>query len=52
VGQDVVEVIGGDETIIVEIGLDEYGFDFLIIQIFSKFLGNLFQFQSGDFSLN
>ena len=52
VGQDVVEVIGGNETIVIKIGLDENLFDFLIVQILSKILGDLLQLVGGDLSLN
>lgn len=52
VGEDVVEVIGGDKSIIIEVGLDEDLFNFFIIEVFSEILGNFFEFESGDFSLD
>lgn len=51
-GQDVVEVISGNETIVIKIGLDKNLLDFLIVQILSKILGDLLQLVGGDLSLN
>ena len=49
--QDVVEVVSGNETIVIKIGLDENFFDFLIVQILSEILGDLLQLMGGDLSL-
>jgi hypothetical protein len=52
VGEDVVEVIGRDETIVVEVSLHEDLLNFLIIQVLSEILGNLLELMGGDLSLN
>ena len=52
VGEDVVEVIGSDETIIIEIGLHKDLLDFLVIEVLSEVLGDFFELVGGDLSLN
>ena len=52
VGEDVVEVIGSDETIIIKISLHKDLLDLLIIEVFTEVLGDLLELVSGDLSLN
>jgi hypothetical protein len=52
VGEDVVEIIGSDETIIIKISLHKNLLDFLIIEVLTEVLGDLLQLVSGDLSLN
>ena len=52
VGEDVVEVISSDETIVIKIGLNEDLLDVLVIEVLSEILGDLLQLVGGDFSLN
>ena len=47
---DVVEVISSDESIIVQIGFGEICLYFFVSQVLAQLLGNLFQFQNGEFS--
>lgn len=49
---DVVKVISCDESIIVQICLDEHLLDFLVSQVLAQILSNLFQFEDCNFSLN
>ena len=51
VGHDVVEVISGYESIIVQISLGENVLNFIISQVLSQFLGDLLQLQSGESTL-
>ena len=51
VGHDVVEVIGGDKSIIIEISLVEYVVPLVIAHVLSQLLADLLQLVGGDFSL-
>ena len=51
VSHDVVEVIGSDETVIIQVGLDEHVVQFLISQVFSQILGNFLQVIHGELAL-
>ena len=50
VSHDIVEIVSGDESIIVQIGFGEDVLDFLISQVFSQILGDLFEFEGGESS--
>jgi hypothetical protein len=52
VGEDVVEVVSGDKTIVIEIGLNENLLDFFVVEVLAEVLGNLLQLVGGDLSLN
>jgi hypothetical protein len=52
VGEDVVEVVSSDKTVVIEVSLHEDLLDFLIIEVFSEVLGNLLELVGGDLSLN
>jgi hypothetical protein len=52
VGEDVVEVVSSDETIIVEVGLNKDLLDLLVIKVLSEVLGDLLELVGGDLSLN
>jgi hypothetical protein len=52
VGEDVVEVISSDETIVIKVSLHENLLDFLVIQVLAEVLGNLLELMGGDLSLN
>ena len=51
VGHDVVEIISGDKSIVIQISLGENVLNFIIVQGFSQFLSDLFQFGSSDSTL-
>jgi len=50
VSHDVVEVITGDKSIIIEIGLSEDLVNFLVVQVLSQFVSYFFQLQSCNLS--
>ena len=50
VSHNVVEVVWGNKSIIVQIGLGESVLNALIIQILSQFLGDFLQFKGGESS--
>ena len=52
VGHDVIEVVTGDESIIIEVGFVEYVVPFVVTHVFTELLTDLLQLQSGDFSLH
>ncbi len=52
VGEDVVEVVAGDKSVVVEVGLHEDLLDLLVVEVFSEVLGNLLEFVGGDLSLS
>ena len=52
VGHDVVEVITSDESIIIEVSFEKHVVKIVFRQVFSQILGDLFQFQSGNLTLN
>ena len=52
VGHDVVEIVGGDKSIIIEISLEEHMVNLVFGQILSQFLSNLFELSGGDLALN
>jgi len=49
---DVVEVIRGNETILIEIGFAENVIDFIFSQVLSQFLGDFLQLVDGDLALS
>jgi molybdopterin-binding protein len=51
VGHDVVEIVSGDESIIIQIGLGEDVLNFIISQVLSQFSSDLLQLQSGESTL-
>ena len=51
VGHDVIEVILGDESIVVKVSLNEDFFNFFVSHVFSEILGNFFEVKGGEFSL-
>ena len=51
VGHDVVKVVTGDESILIEVSFVEYVVPFVVTHVFSELLTDLFQLQCGDFSL-
>ena len=52
VGEDVVEVVSSDKTVVIEVSLHEDLLDFLIVEVFSEVLGDLLELVGGDLSLN
>jgi len=52
VGEDVVEIVSGDETIVIEVGLHEDLLDLLVVEVFSEVLSNLLELVGGDLALN
>ena len=52
VGHDVIEIVGSDKSIIIEVSFVEYVIPFIVTHVLSEFLTNLFQLSCGDFSLN
>ena len=52
VGHDVVEIITSDESIIIEVSFEKHVVDLILRKVLSQFLSNIFQLQSGYFSLN
>ena len=52
VSHDVVEVIGSDETVLVEVSLREDVIDLLLSQVLSQILRDLLQLVGGDLALN
>lgn len=52
VGEDVVEVVGSDESVVIEVGLHEDLLNLLVVEVFSEVLGNLLQLVGGDLALN
>ena len=52
VGHDVVKVVTGDESILIEVSFVEYVVPFVVTHVFSELLTDLLQLQSGDFSLH
>ena len=51
-GHDVVEIVRCDESIIIEISLEEHMVNLVFGQILSQFLSNLFELSGGDLALN
>ncbi len=51
VGHDVVEIVSGNESIIIQIGLGENVLNFIISQVLSQFSSDLLQLQSGESTL-
>ncbi len=51
VGHDVVEIVSGNESIIIQISLGENVLNFIISQVFSQFSSDLLQLQSGESTL-
>ncbi len=51
VGHDVVEVVGSDETIVVEVGLLEDLLDFLVGQVLSEVVGDFLELVDRQFAL-
>lgn len=49
-GHDVVEIITSDKSIIIEVSLGEDMLNFIISQVFSQILSNLFEFKGGESS--
>ena len=49
-GHDVVEIVSGHESIIIQIGLGENVLDLVISQVLSQFLGNFLQLKGGESS--
>ena len=47
---DVVEIVSGHESIIIQIGLGENVLDLVISQVLSQFLGNFLQLKGGESS--
>jgi hypothetical protein len=52
VGEDVVEVITGNKTVVIEVGLHEDLLNLLVVEVLSEVLGNFLEFVGGDLSLN
>jgi len=52
VGHDVVKVITGDETIVIEISLVEHVVPFVLGEILAQFLSNFLEFVNGDLALH
>jgi hypothetical protein len=52
VGEDVVEVVGSHETVVVEVGLHEDLLDLLVVEVLSEVLGDLLELVGGDLSLS
>lgn len=51
-GEDVVEIVRVNESIIIEIGLHEHLVKILIIKVLSQIFGDLLKLQNSDLSLN
>ena len=51
-GEDVVEVVSSDKTVVIEVSFHEDLLDFLIVEVFSEVLGDLLELVGGDLSLN
>ena len=51
VGHDVVEIVSGNESIIIQISLGENVLNFIISQVFSQFSSDLLQLQSCESTL-
>lgn len=51
-GHDIVEVLKGDETIVVKVGPVEDIIQLVVIKILSQLDGNLLQLVDGNFSLD
>lgn len=51
-GEDVVEVIGSHETIIVKVSLYKNMLNFFVVKVFSKVFGNFLELMGGYLSLN
>ena len=50
--KDVVEVISGNETIVIEIGFHEDLLDLLVVQVLAEVLGHLLELMGGDLALS
>jgi hypothetical protein len=51
VGHDVVEVVGSDEAVVVEVGLHEDLLDFLVSEVLAEVMGDLLELVDGEFAL-
>ena len=51
-GHDVVEVITGDETIIIEIGLVEHIVPFVFGEVLAQFVTDFLEFVDSDLALH
>ena len=49
---DVIEVINGHKTILIQISSIKHALEFFVGQIFSQILGNFLQFVPGEFTLS
>ena len=52
VGHDVVEVVGSDEAVVVEVGLHEDLLDFLVSEVLAEVVGDLLELVDGEFALD
>ena len=52
VGHDVVEVFEGDEAVVVEVCALDHGLDVLVVDVLADVLGDLFEFEAGEFTLS
>ena len=52
VGHDVVEIITGDKSIIVEVGFEEHVVELVFGEVLSQLLGDLLEFQGCDLALS
>ena len=52
VSHDVVKIFEGNKSVIVQVSSLDHWFDIFISDVFSNLLGNLFKFQTCEFSLN
>jgi hypothetical protein len=51
VGGDVVEIVSSHKTVVIEVSLHENLLDFLVIEVFTKVLGDLLELVGGDLAL-
>jgi hypothetical protein len=51
VGHDVIEVVAGDETVVVEVSFCEDGVDLFLGEVLSQIMGDLLELVGGDLAL-
>lgn len=52
VGHDVVEILGSDESVFVEVSFIEHVLVLLLAQVLAQVLADLLEFESGELALN